>query len=115
MGMGAMPFFNSLGVVLWIPRCGLFMCPLAVARLGLRYLRINFLLMCGHPLRNPHRVTFRRVDNFGLHNNWCTNIMAFACVRTECVNAAIWGCPVDGGGLCGHPLFSPFETCHLWH
>jgi hypothetical protein len=53
MGMGAMPFFDVLGIVLWIPWRDLFMCPLAVAGLGFRYFRINFLFMFEHPFKNP--------------------------------------------------------------
>ncbi len=104
-GIGAMPFFDVLGVVLCIPWLGLFMCPLAVAGLGLRYFRINFLLMFGHSIRNPCRVALRSVEMFGLHNDWCANSTAFACICTECANVAILGCPDDKGVLCGLPTF----------
>ncbi len=60
--------FFLLGVVLSIPCLGLFMCPLAVARLAFKYFRINFLLMLGHPLRKPCRNALRRLDMFGLYN-----------------------------------------------
>ncbi len=78
----------AFGVVLCIPCLGHFIWPFAVAGLGLRYLLISFMLMCGHPFRNPHQVAFDRVDIFGLHNNWCTNFMLLARVRTECKNEA---------------------------
>jgi hypothetical protein len=48
---------------------GHFMWPLAVARLGFKYLRINISLIFGHPFKKPHRVTFKSVEIQGLHNN----------------------------------------------
>jgi hypothetical protein len=74
--------------VLRMPWRGRFMCPFAVAGLGLRYLRINFSDKLGHPLRNPLRTALRSVDIFGLHNDWCANLTLLARVRTECMNAA---------------------------
>ena len=59
----------GLGHVLLMPWRGLFMCPFAVAGLGLRYFRINFLVKFGHPFRKPFRTAFNSVDNFGLHSN----------------------------------------------
>ncbi len=97
-GMGAMPIVGVLGVVLRIPCRGLFMCPLAVAELELRYLSINFSLIFWQPRRKPCRVAFSSVEIFGLHNNWCTNFPAFPLVCTECVNTAIWGSS-DAWGL----------------
>jgi hypothetical protein len=35
----------------------------------LRYFRISFLLMFGHPLRNPFRVAFNSVEILVLHND----------------------------------------------
>ncbi len=62
------------------------MCPLAVAGLGFRFLRISFLDKLGHPLRkNPLQTTFNNVEIFGLQNNWCANFTLFASIRTECV------------------------------
>jgi hypothetical protein len=55
--------------VLRMPYRGRFMCPLAVAVLRLRYLRINFTDMLGHPLRNPQRTAFRRDYTLGLHRD----------------------------------------------
>jgi hypothetical protein len=74
--------------VLLIPSCGLFMCPFAVAGLGLRYLRISFSFKYGHPLRKPFCTACDNVDIFGLHNNWCANLAQLECVRTECVKDA---------------------------
>ncbi len=70
---GAMPIVGRLGVVLCIPCHGLFMCPLAVAGLGLRYLSINFSLIFRQPVKKPPRVVFSSVEIFGLHNDWCAN------------------------------------------
>ena len=77
-----------LGVVLRMPWRGRFICPLAVAGLGLRYLSINFSLRLGHPTRNPFRTAFNNVEILGLHKDWCVNFTAFARVRTEWVNPA---------------------------
>jgi hypothetical protein len=90
--MGAMPNNGILGAVLHIPCRGLFMCPLAVVGLGLRYLRINFSLIFGQPVKKPCRVAFSIIENFGLQNDWCAIFTAFALVHTECVNAAVWSC-----------------------
>ncbi len=91
-----------LGWVFLIPCCGHFMCPLAVARLGFRYLRISFLDMLGHPLRNPFCTAFNNVEIFGLHNNWCANFTSFPQVCTECVRDArvTLGC-ITGRLSCG--------------
>ena len=64
------------------------MWPLAVAGLGFKYLSINFSERFGHPLRNPRRTAFSRVDIFGLHNDWWANFTPFARVFTECVKDA---------------------------
>ncbi len=71
-----------------IPCLGLLMWLFTVAGLGLRYFRINFLLRFGHPLRKPFRTALSNVKIFGLHNNWCENLMPLAQVLTECVNVA---------------------------
>ena len=72
------PSLFFVGAVLLIPWRGRFICPLAVAGLGLRYLHISSLLMFGHPLRKPFLVAFNNVDIYGLHSNWCANFTAFA-------------------------------------
>ena len=59
----------SLGVVLLIPWRGHFICPFAVAGLVVKYFRINFTLIFGHPSRNPFRTAFNIVDIFGLHKD----------------------------------------------
>ncbi len=58
MGMGAMPNKGVLGVVLCIPWRGLFMCPLAVAGLRLRYLNINFSLIFKQPSNSLTAIRF---------------------------------------------------------
>ncbi len=77
-GAGAVP---ALGAVLCIPCCGHFMWLFAVAGLGLRYLLISLMLIYGHSFRNPRQVGLRRVDIFGLHNDWCANLMLMARVH----------------------------------
>ncbi len=59
-GAGSLP---ALGVVLRIPCCGCFICPFAVAGLGLRYLFISLMLMYGDPLRNPPFSSFEKGGN----------------------------------------------------
>ncbi len=75
-GMGAMPILSILWVVLRIPWCGLFICLLAVAGLGLRYLSIKISLIFRQPIRNPCHVALSSVEIFGLHNDWCANLIA---------------------------------------
>ena len=79
---------DSLGRVLRIPCRGRFMCPFAVAALGLRYLRINTSVMFGHPSRKPRRTALRSDEIFGLHKDWWENLTALTRVRTECVKDA---------------------------
>jgi hypothetical protein len=64
------------------------MWPLAVAELGLRYLRSNVSERLGHPLRNPLWTAFRSVEILGLHRDWWANLMALALVCTECMKVA---------------------------
>ena len=59
----------AFGVVLCMPCLGCFICPFAVAGLGFKYFRINFLLMFGHPFRNPLQTAFKSVNIFGLHKD----------------------------------------------
>ncbi len=96
------------------------MCPFAIARLGFKYLRINFLLMPGHPFKKPRLVAFNRVEIFGLHKDWCANLTALALVIMECVNIARagwtvgWGarliqgpgCDNDGAATKGNPVIT---------
>ncbi len=89
MGTGTtMCAVGGFGLVLRMPWRGRFMCPFAVAGLGLRYLRMSFSDMFGHPLRNPLHTAFNSVESFRLHRDWCANLTSLLCVRTECVNDA---------------------------
>ncbi len=72
-----------------MPWHGRFMCPLAMAKLGLRYLSTNVFVKSGHPLRNPRRMALRRVEILGLHRDWWANLTALAQVCMECVNIAM--------------------------
>jgi hypothetical protein len=67
---------------------GCFMCPFAVAGLGLRYLRMSFSVMLGQSFRKPLRTAFSRVEIFGLQSDWCVNLTPLLCVHTECMNNA---------------------------
>ena len=66
------------------------MCPLAVVGLGLRYLRMSFSVMLGHPFKKLLWTALRRVEMGGLHSDWCANLTSLARVQTECVNDASW-------------------------
>jgi hypothetical protein len=69
--------------VLHRPFGGFFICPLAVAVLGGRYLVISCSMIFGQPWRKPARVTLSNVESGGLHNNWCANVTALDLVVTE--------------------------------
>ncbi len=77
-----------LGVVLLMPWRGRFMCHFVVAGIWLRYFKINFLEIFGHPLRYPLGTAFCNVENGGLHSTWLENFTLLAHVRMECVNNA---------------------------
>ncbi len=72
--------------VLCMPCWGRFMCPFAVVGLGLRYLRMSFLVMLGQPFRKPLQTVFSRIEIFELQSDWCANLTPLPCVRTECMN-----------------------------
>jgi hypothetical protein len=80
--------YLSLGVVLFIPYCGCFIHPFAVAGLGLRYFSIISSEIYGQPLRKLFLVAFNNLDILGLHNAWCWNFTLLARVVIECVNMA---------------------------
>jgi hypothetical protein len=108
-GAGAVP---ALGVVLCIPCHGCFIWPFAMATLGLRYLFISLTLMYGHPFRDPRLVGLRRVDIFGLHNDWCANLTLLARVCIECKNKApsymAWG------GCGARPILGQGHGKSIW-
>jgi hypothetical protein len=60
---------GGFGRVLLMPCQGCFMCPFAIAGLGLRYLRINISEIFGHPFKKPLRVAFSSVETLGLPRN----------------------------------------------
>jgi hypothetical protein len=82
------PFVLAFLLVLRIPFLGRFMCPLAIAGLGFKYLVISSSDRLGHPFKKPFRKAFNREDILGLHIAWCPNLTVLARVRTECVNMA---------------------------
>ena len=94
------------GVVLRIPWRGRFMCPLAVAGLGFKYLRMSFSEMLGHPFRKPFRVALRSLDILGLHSDWCANLTLLALVEMEwaktaaCFTVSDWAGPLACVGDC---------------
>jgi hypothetical protein len=77
-------------LVLRMPHCGCFICPFAVAGLGLRYCVTSCDVRLGHPLRYPRRIALRRVEILGLQRDWFANRMLFAFVCMVCVKNAIW-------------------------
>ncbi len=85
MGSGA-----SLRCALWIPICGCFICPLAVAGLGLRYFVMLTAVRLGHPLRYPQRMAFTSIEILGLHKEWCANQMLLALFCTVCMKNALF-------------------------
>ena len=87
-GCTVSPFVLALLLVLRIPFLGRFMCPLAVAGLGFKYLVTSSSDRLGHPFKKPFRNAFKREDILGLHIAWCPNLTVLAHVRTECVNMA---------------------------
>jgi len=86
-GCTALPFVLAFLLVLHIPFLGRFMCPLAVAGLGFRYLvTISSSDRLGHPFKKPFRKALKREDILGLHIAWHPNLTVLARVCTECVN-----------------------------
>ena len=79
----------TFSVVLRMPCRGRFICPLAVAGLGLRYLSISSSDMLGHPFKKPRRVALRSVEILGLHNDWWANLTLLALVETEWAKLAV--------------------------
>jgi hypothetical protein len=65
------------------------MCPLAVARLGFRYLDTPFAIRLGQPFRYPRQMALSKVEILGLHRDWCAKRMLFALVCTVCVKKMI--------------------------
>ena len=87
-GCTSSPFVLAFLLVLLIPFFGCFMCPVAIAGLGFRYLVTRSLERLGHPFKKPFHKAFNREDILGLHIAWCPNFTVFARVRTKCVNMA---------------------------
>ena len=69
--------------VLRRPFGGFFICPLAVAVLGGRYLVMSCSMIFGQPWRKPAGATLSNVESGGLHNKWCANFTALDLVVTE--------------------------------
>ncbi len=82
---------GGLERVLLIPWWWHFLWPLTVTRPGFKYLRINVSPIFGHPFKKPCCMTFKSVEIWGLHNNQCANVTAFARMLTKCVNIASAG------------------------
>ena len=93
-------------LVLWIPWRGRFMCPLALAGLGFKYLRISYWEMLGHPFRKPFCVALRSLDILGLHSDWCANLTLLALVEMEWAKTATyligsdWAASLLRAGVC---------------
>ena len=82
--------------MLRIPFLGRFMCPLAVAGRGFKYLVTSSSDRLGHPFKKPLRNAFNSEDILGLHIAWCPNLTVLARVCTECVNMATAAFKVTG-------------------
>jgi len=91
----------SFLLVLRIPFLGRFLCPLAVAGLGFKYLVTSSSDRLGHPFKKPFRKAFKREDILGLHIAWCPNLTVLARVHTECVNMAMAAFDINSFGDCG--------------
>ena len=72
-----------------MPCLGRFICSLAVAELGFKYLGINLAVMLGHPRRKPRLTALSNVKILVLPRDLCANLTAFMRVRTECANASM--------------------------
>ncbi len=75
--------------MLQIPCHGRFICPFAVAGLGLRYFETPLAVRFGHPLRYPPWIALRRVEMHGLHRDWWAKWMLLDLFHRECVKKAI--------------------------
>ncbi len=95
---------SSLGIVLQIPLRGLFICPLAVAGLDMRYFRTVSASKCGAPSRNPALIALSIDAIGGLQKLWCTNLTLLIFVVRAYENPAVstmglrWAQPKQGPG-----------------
>ncbi len=80
---------EHFGRVLRIPWLGRFICPLAVAGLGLRYLETPFAVRLEQLFRYLRQVALRRVDILGLQRDWCAKQILFPLVHIVCVKKVI--------------------------
>ena len=93
-----------LGVVLRILLRGLFICPLAVAGLEVRYLCTVCAFKCGAPSRKPALIALMINVMGGLHKLWCVNLTLLIFVVCAYKNPAIltmglrWARPKQGPG-----------------
>jgi hypothetical protein len=71
--------------------------PFCSCRARVQVLEDQVSLMPRHPSKKPRLAAFNRVENFGLHKDWCTNLTKLALVITECVNIARAGWTVGWG------------------
>jgi hypothetical protein len=102
LGTGCMssPSVLAFLLVLLIPFFERFMCSLAVARLGFKYLVTNSLDRLGHPFKKQYHKAFNREDILGFHISWCPHLTVLACVCTEFVNMATAAVGVKCFGDC---------------
>jgi hypothetical protein len=94
----------SLGVVLQIPLQGLFICPLAVAGLDMRYFCTVSASKCGAPSRKPALIALSIDVIGGLQKLWCVNLTLLIFVVRVYENPAVlmmglrWAQPKQGPG-----------------
>ncbi len=67
-----------------------FMYPLVVAGLGLRYFVTPAAVSFGHLLRYPQWIAFKSIEILGLHKDWCANRMLLALFCTVCMKKALF-------------------------
>ena len=101
IGCTVSPFVLAFLPVLRIPFLGRFICPLAVAGLGFKYLVTRSSDRSGHPFKKPFLMAFKREDILGLHIAWCPNLTVLSLVCRECVNMATAAFKVTVVGDCG--------------
>ncbi len=115
---GGVLFFDLVLRMPW-QRC--FMCPLAVAGLGLRYFRINFFSQMRAPFEKPLADCFEQGRYFGIAERLMCKLTLFPRVCTECAKGArltplwnaVFGCGAQlliGAALENFPLEEPRKS-----
>jgi len=112
----------SLGVVLRIPLRGLFICPLAVAGLDMRYFCTVIASKCGAPSRKSALIALSIDAIGGLQKLWCANLTLLIFVVRAYENPGVstmglrWARPKQGPGRSWIGNFTLWLSiiCALW-